>query len=331
MIVLAVPRATRRQGEGRPMRAPHPLDGQGFVLNVFKESPWTSHDAVQRVRRILHYRRVGHTGTLDPFATGVLLCCVGRATKLSNYLMELPKRYEGALRFGVRTDTGDSSGTVTREWDLPVPPLERLAAVAGDFEGEILQTPPMVSALKHQGERLYRLARRGITVERQPRRVRVDEFAILGVTGERVHFRVRCARGTYVRTLVEDFGEALGAGACVENLCRTAVGHFAVRDAVRLEESLAAETLRDRAVSMADALAHLPAWVLPPFWVTKLRQGSPPPWVVIEMEAPPEEGSIGRLVGEQGDLLALGRAVAVPGPADRAWQDRLRLELLRVI
>lgn len=313
------------------MRAPHPLDGQGFVLSIFKESPWTSHDAVHRLRRILRYRRIGHTGTLDPFATGILICCVGRATKLSNYLMDLSKQYEGTLRFGVQTDTGDSSGAVVREWDLPLPPLERLAEVARDFEGEILQTPPMVSALKHEGQRLYRLARRGITVERQPRKVRVDEFAILGVEDGLVRFRVRCARGTYVRTLVEDFGSALGASACVQNLCRTAVGPFRVDDAVRLHEEMTSEELRRAEVSMADALGHLPAWKVPSFWVTKLRQGHAPPWVVLEMEEPPADGVVGRLVGAGGDLLAIGRAVATSGRADRAWYDLLQLELRRVI
>ncbi|MFC1573491.1 tRNA pseudouridine(55) synthase TruB [Candidatus Eisenbacteria bacterium] len=235
------------------MKHPGGLEGQGFVLNVFKESPWTSHDAVARVRRILKFRKVGHTGTLDPFATGVLLCCVGRATKLSNVLMDLPKEYEGWMRFGVKTNTGDSSGEVLQTWEMSPPPLERLREAARSLEGEILQVPPMVSALKHQGQRLYKLARKGITVERQPRKVRVNSFEILAVEGPRVTFRVRCARGTYVRTLVEDFAELLGAGANVEELERTAVGPFRAADAVRIDPPPEAAELIAKAVPMAEA------------------------------------------------------------------------------
>jgi tRNA pseudouridine55 synthase len=313
------------------VKGPHPLDGQGFVLNVHKESPWTSHDAVQRVRRILGYRKVGHTGTLDPFATGVLLCCVGRATKLAGYLMELTKQYEGTLRFGVQTTTGDMSGEIVREWALEVPAPEKLKQQAREMEGDILQVPPMVSALKHEGRRLYELARKGITVERKARKVHVECFEILTVQDRLISFRVRCARGTYVRTLVEDFGAALGASACVEDLCRTRIGRFRVEEAVRLEAGMTAEDLLGRAIPMAAAISHLPAWGIPSFWVTKLRQGHAPPWMVLEMDGPPDVGQVGRLMGGQGDLIALGRAVAVPGPADRPWYDALELDLLRVI
>ncbi len=313
------------------MSRPKDPPGVGFVLSINKRSPWTSHDAVARVRRILGIRKVGHTGTLDPFATGVLLCCVGRATKLSNALMELRKEYEGWMRFGVKTTTGDSSGEMLQEWSAPLPAGEQLHATARRFEGKIMQVPPMVSALKHQGRRLYQLARKGITVEREARPVVVDAFEILEVAEPRVRFRVRCARGTYVRTLVEDFGEALGAGACVDELCRTRVGGFAVEEAVDLEAVEGAEELAARAIPMAEAVGHLPAWTVPSFWATKLRRGQAPPWVVLDVEEPPREGQTGRLLGAEGDLLALGRAALSPGPADRPWQDALRLELLRVI
>ena len=313
------------------MKAPASPFDSGFVLNVFKTAGWTSHDAVERVRRILGYRKVGHTGTLDPFATGVLLCCVGRATKLSGFLLELTKEYEGTMLYGKKTRSGDLAGEVLEDRELPLPPPPELVAAAHGLEGEILQIPPMVSALKHEGQRLYQLARQGITVERAPRRVFVESFRILGAEGRRIRFRVRCGRGTYVRTLVEDFGARLGATACVEQLCRTRVGRFAVEDAVRLEESLAAEELHRRALSMAEALQHLPGWRVPSYWVRKLREGHTPPWVVLELEGRPQAGDVGRLLGAEGDLIALGRAVLTPGRTDRPWQDALGLELLRVI
>lgn len=303
----------------------------GFVLSVRKPIGWTSHDAVRRVRRILGIRRVGHTGTLDPFAEGVLICCVGRATKLSNYLMDLTKEYAGTMLFGRRTSSGDIDGEVLQEETPAVPDPAALAEGARALEGEILQVPPMVSALKHQGVRLYQLARRGIVVERQARPVFVERFEILAVRGAEVDFRVRCARGTYVRTLIEDFAARFGQTACVSRLCRTRVGGFDLAEAVVLEEGLGADTLRARAIPMGAALGHLPAWGVPGFWVRKLREGHAPPWAVLEMERRPEAGETGRLLGEAGELVALGRAVALPGRADRSWYDALGLDLLRVV
>lgn len=307
------------------------LSGQGFLLNVFKESPWTSHDAVARVRRILRFRRVGHTGTLDPFATGVLLCCVGRATKLSDALMDLRKEYEGWLRFGVKTTTGDATGEVERIWHLPLPDEDRLRAAARRFTGEILQVPPMVSALKHEGQRLYRLARQGITVERQPRKIFVEAFEILAAEGDRVRFRVRCSRGTYVRTLIEDMGTELGAGAHVQELVRTAVGSFRVDGAVWLAEGMGPEELLAHAIPMAAAVGHLPAWKVSAFWASKLRRGHTPPWIVLDVEREPVAGEIGRLLSAAGELVALGQAVPTPGPIERPWHDALQLKLMRVL
>ncbi len=304
---------------------------EGFVVNLYKESPMTSHDAVAQLRRVLGERRIGHTGTLDPFATGVLLCCVGRATKLSTYLMDLTKEYEGTILFGVKTDTGDTSGQVLRRWDVEVPPLEVLRRTAERFQGHIMQTPPMVSALKYKGKRLYQLAREGIVVERKPRKVFVESFEILGVEGGRIRFRSRCARGTYVRTLVEDFGEALGAGACVEDLCRTAIGPFRVEDSLKLSPGTTREEVLEHAIPMTEALVHLPKWKVPPFWAKRLLNGQAPPWVVLELPAEPEAGQTGALVSAAGQLLAIGRAEQRPKGTGRPWYDALELKLLRVI
>jgi tRNA pseudouridine55 synthase len=303
----------------------------GFVVNAFKPAGCTSHDAVEIVRRALGTRKVGHTGTLDPFATGVLLCCVGRATKLSGFLCDLTKEYEGTILYGRRTASGDVTGEVIEDRELPLPDRADLDAAARRLEGEIDQVPPMVSALKHQGKRLYQLARRGITVERAPRRVVVESFRILEAEGRRIRFHVRCGRGTYVRVLAEDLAAGFGAGACVEDLCRTQVGPFAAGGAARLDGPPDGEELRRRAVPMAEALAHLPGWGVPSFWVRKLRDGQAPPWGVIELDRPPRPGEIGRLLGGEGDLGAVARAVETPGRAERPWQDAIGLELLRVI
>jgi len=303
----------------------------GFVLNVRKPETWTSHDAVSRVRRILRLRQVGHTGTLDPFAGGVLLCCVGRATKLSSYLMDLTKEYAGTMLFGRRTASGDITGEILHEEAPEMPAGPALAEAAGRLEGEILQVPPMVSALKHQGVRLYRLARRGIVVERPARKVFVERFEILGASGREVEFRVRCARGTYVRTLAEDFAAQFGLSACVSRLCRTRVGRFRVEDAIALEGEVPAEDLLARAIPMPEALAHLPSWTVPAFWMRKLRDGQAPPWTVLEIDRPARDGDVGRLIGASGELIGLGRAVQVPGRADRDERDALGLEVLRVL
>ncbi len=307
-----------------------PLPMAGFVLNVDKPPEWTSHDAVARIRSILRFRKVGHTGTLDPFATGVLLCCVGRATRLSNALMDLPKTYEGHFRWGQKTDSGDATGEVVATSPAVCPSVGDLQAAAREFEGEILQVPPMVSALKHQGRPLYKLARKGVTVERQPRKVRVDAFEILDANEERIGFRVTCSRGTYIRALAEDLAARLDGLAHVADLCRTRVGSFARENAVGFDGEWTREALLERAISMSEALEHLPAWRVPPFWAAKLRHGQIPPWVVLDVAEPPRLGSAARLVTTEGDLLALAEVVPTIGPADRDWVDVLAMKLTRV-
>jgi tRNA pseudouridine55 synthase len=279
-------------------------------------------------------RRIGHTGTLDPFATGLLVCCIGRATKLSPYLMDLDKTYEGDLRFGIRTDTGDRTGSVVAEAAVPSSSLEEMQKVAARFVGEQLQTPPMVSALKHKGRRLYELARMGISVEREPRRIQIHELSILSVQGPLVHFRVRCGRGTYVRTLVEDFGRALGTEGTVERLTRTAVGTMTLKHAADQARVLAGdvEAVLMCAVPMAEALAHHQALALPEVWIRRVRQGASPPWSAVEFEgAPPEPGTLVRLLGPEGSLVAMARVDLIPGPEGRHWADARHLVLRRVL
>ncbi|MBI2877640.1 MAG: tRNA pseudouridine(55) synthase TruB [Candidatus Tectomicrobia bacterium] len=208
------------------------MDG---ILNLHKPVGMTSHDVVKRVRRILTMKRIGHAGTLDPGASGVLLVCVGRGTKLVEQLMNLSKVYRGTMRLGVKTDTQDAWGQVI--WESPgfqVTP-EQLQATFLEFTGPIQQIPPMFSALKHQGRRLYDLARQGIQVERQPREVQVRALRLLEISGPLVNFEVECSRGTYVRTLCSDMGDRLGCGAHLSRLERTRVGPFTLEASLTLE------------------------------------------------------------------------------------------------
>ena len=231
------------------------------VLVVDKPAGVTSFDVVGCVRRRLGMRRVGHAGTLDPDATGVLPMLLGEATKLMPYLAEDDKEYRAVVRFGVRTDTQDLSGRVLTETAPPPLTRETVAAAARAFVGRIRQTPPMYSALHHEGRRLYELARAGIEVPRAPREVVVHAIDVEDVSGAAATLRVVCGKGTYVRALAADLGDTLGVGAAVERLCRLRVGSFALADAVswpELSEGTPA-TLRTRIAPPEAALAGWPA------------------------------------------------------------------------
>lgn len=216
-------------------RTPGPVtDG---VVVVDKPVGWTSHDAVARCRRIFAQKRVGHAGTLDPDATGVLVVGLGRATRLLRYVTDLPKTYEGDVVLGVATSSLDAAGEETGRWDMAGVGLDDVRAAAARFMGEIDQVPPMVSAVKIGGLRLHALARAGVEVERPPRRVSVRRFDV-DATGEPGVFRIAvdCSSGTYIRSLAAEVGTALGGGAHLRALRRTAIGPFTLAAAVPLEE-----------------------------------------------------------------------------------------------
>jgi tRNA pseudouridine55 synthase len=202
------------------------------VLVVDKPAGPTSHDIVDRVRRIFHIRKVGHGGTLDPMATGVLILLIGRATKLSNLFLGSDKTYEGTMRLGVATDSHDATGNVTAERDCSGVTREALEEVMARFRGDQMQTPPMVSAIKVGGVPLYKRARSGQTVEREPRLIHVYEFSLGHFALPEADFQLRCTKGTYVRTICADVGEALGCGAHLLRLRRTRAGELTIADAV---------------------------------------------------------------------------------------------------
>ena len=208
----------------------------GIVI-IDKPQGWTSQDVTARLRRVFSTRRIGHGGTLDPMATGVLPVFVGRATRGVEFFEHAEKTYETVLRLGLTTDTEDISGTVLTEQEANVTG-EQLEEVLQKFRGEILQVPPMYSALKVGGQKLVDMARKGKTVERQPRPITIHELTLLGMEAEGIRLRVRCSKGTYIRTLCKDIGEALGCGGCMAALRRVQAGEYTIDEAVPLLQLL---------------------------------------------------------------------------------------------
>lgn len=205
------------------------------IVNVYKEKGFTSFDVVAKMRGIFQQKKIGHTGTLDPEAEGVLPVCLGRATKVCDLLTDKDKEYEAVLLLGVMTDTQDLSGEVLEERPVEATEKEVRDAIVS-FIGDYMQIPPMYSALKVNGQKLCDLARKGVTVERKARPVTIHEIEILSVELPEVRMRVHCSKGTYIRTLCQDIGEKLGCGGCMKSLLRTRVAAFAIEDALKLDE-----------------------------------------------------------------------------------------------
>jgi len=238
---------------------PRPTRAADGILLVDKPSGPTSHDVVDQIRRRFRFRKVGHGGTLDPLATGLLVILVDRGTKASNFFLSSDKAYEGTMRLGIATDSQDAQGKVISEAD---PSGVTRAALESEFRrltGDIQQTPPMVSARKVDGVPLYKRARRGEVIERKPKLVHIYEFEMLDFETPRATFRLRCTKGTYVRTLCADIGEALGCGAHLEALERTVASDFHVRDALPLDDILALdrEALLERIIPLHVLLARM--------------------------------------------------------------------------
>jgi tRNA pseudouridine55 synthase len=239
----------------KPMSEPAAGTPSGLLL-IDKPAGVTSHDVVARVRRVLGMKKVGHAGTLDPMATGLLILGVGRATRLLRFLADMPKVYEGSGRLGVETNTLDAEGEITREAPVAVTEEELKAAMSA-LTGEIEQGPPAFSAVKVGGERLYVSARRGETVEAPPRKVRVDRFDLIRFEPPRFDFHVQCSGGTYVRSLAADVGHQLGCGAHLAALRRSVIGPFRVEDATSAEDP-------GELLPLDHAVAHLPEFTLHP-------------------------------------------------------------------
>ena len=280
------------------------------VLLLDKPAGITSHDVVDRVRRAAHTRRVGHTGTLDPSATGLLIICVGEATRLSEYLTRLDKVYKGYLRFGVVTDSYDMDGKVLEENPVPELDSDAIQEAFDAFSGEIEQVPPMVSAVKVGGKRLYKMARKGETVERKARKVTVKEFRLLGYEAPLAQFRVECTSGTYVRALCHDVGQTLGCGATLDSLRRVAVGRHRVEDAIPGDDFQNEEDVYEHLMAMGEAL-DLPEVVVRPKGEHLVASGGTLHRAELKSDCPVTEGWI-QIKSERGELLALAQVEKGP-------------------
>lgn len=252
-----------------------PIDG---ILNVHKEQGFTSHDVVAKLRGILKQKKIGHTGTLDPDATGVLPVCLGRATKVCEYLTDRSKMYTARVRLGVVTDTQDLTGQVLEEHAVRVT-REELEKAVSAFTGEIWQTPPMYSAVKVNGKRLYELARQGVEVERKKRRITVYSCAVSDFTEEDQTFtmEVHCSKGTYIRTLCHDIGERLGCGAAMASLVRTQSGMFSLEGALTLaqiEQKVQEGTLEEAILPIDAIFEEYPAVVVSQQGLRFLQNGN---------------------------------------------------------
>ncbi len=301
------------------------------ILVIDKPRGLTSHDVVARVRRITRVKKVGHAGTLDPAATGVLVVLVGKATRLAQFFVDLDKRYRGRVVLGVTTDTQDAEGKVESTADVSGVTRPQIEDAFEAFEGRTEQIPPMVSALKRDGTPLYVLARRGEVVERAPRPITISEMKILSVEMPEVEFEMTCSRGTYVRTVAADIGERLGCGAHLGKLVRIAVGPFQVDDATTLDELAGAlADTEGTGYSMYDALSFMPEVRVTEREVEALSTGGA---VEIDLERLGDHvGSFVRLSADGSELIAVGRRVeAVPGNGgDEAVPDRIRIQPVRV-
>ena len=244
----------------------------GIVI-VDKPQDWTSQDVTARLRRVFNTRRIGHGGTLDPMATGVLPVFVGRATRGVEFFEHAEKTYEAVLRLGILTDTEDITGSVLENRPVEVEE-QQFEAVLQNFRGTIQQIPPMYSALKVNGQKLCDLARKGREVERQPREIQIHELTCLEFSGETARLRVRCSKGTYIRTLCKDIGMALGCGGCMESLRRTSAGEYTIQEAVPLQTLLDTQDPESYLRGVDTMFRDLPQVVLTPNQEKRCRNGN---------------------------------------------------------
>ncbi|HWV44680.1 MAG TPA: tRNA pseudouridine(55) synthase TruB [Nitrospira sp.] len=279
------------------------------VLIVHKEAGWTSHDVVAKVRSLLRGSKVGHAGTLDPSATGVLPILVGRATRIAEYLIDWDKEYRAVLRLGETTDTQDATGRILSRVDACEVTEDALQSAITRFRGVQRQLPPMYSAVKVGGQPLYKAARAGKTVEREERSIAIHQLEILAVHGRDVILRIVCSKGTYIRTLCADIGGALGVGGHLLALERRRVGPLSIEQAMTIDQvlgHLTAGTLRERFISLDQLLFQLPAVVVNDEQAQRVLHGSPIfPMGAGQRSAAHAAVSV-RLKNEAGQLLAIG-------------------------
>ena len=272
------------------------------ILNVDKPQGWTSHDVVAKIRNLTRQKQVGHAGTLDPMATGVLVVLLGQATRLSQFVSGHRKEYRAVIRLGVETDTHDSEGKILSTKEVPPFTREEIEEVLSRFTGEIEQVPPMYSAIKKKGVPLYRMARKGIEIEREPRKVTIYELELEEINLPVVTLRVTCSAGTYIRSLARDMGKELGCGAILSSLVRLASGPFKLADAIpmdKIENAASSGNLPDLILPMDVGVQELPMVIFSRTESEKLLHGQMIP-ASGGIQAP-----VARAYDEEGKFLAL--------------------------
>lgn len=283
--------------------------GMNGIFNVDKPAGMTSHDVVAVVRKISGESRVGHAGTLDPMATGVLLVCIGQATRVVEYLTDHDKKYHARIRLGIETDTYDATGTVVAEKQVSVTVDQIKEALAG-FSGRISQHPPAYSAIKQNGVPLYKLARQGIDVETEPREVEIYSILLTAFAPPDLEIDIHCSKGTYVRSLAHDLGAKLGCGAHLSALTRTASGQFTLENAIaldRLKDAFANHFAEQFLNPIDEALLQFEAIVVEPGIVKRIQQGSP---LICEREY---STPLLRVYSTRGELIAIMEPSGEPG------------------
>jgi len=280
-----------------------------IIISLNKPKGITSQDAVTKVKRILNIKKAGHTGTLDPMATGLLMVCINKATRLASYFTDLDKEYRAVMKLGESTDTQDAEGNVTAAGGKVDFDENTIREALKAFEGRILQQPPMFSALKHKGKALYKYARKGIEIERKLREITIYSIELQKINLPYVEFMVRCSKGTYIRTLCYDIGQKLGTEAHMCKLERTAIGSFG------LNESLSPDELKDAAeraqlnkgiYTMNEALYWMPELRIRAEQIMAVLHGNPITLKESELSAEYEKGTGIRITSPDGDLLAVG-------------------------
>ena len=278
------------------------------IINVYKEKGFTSHDVVAKLRGIAGQKKIGHTGTLDPDATGVLPVCLGKATKLCDLLTDKDKTYEAVLLLGKTTDTQDITGEVLEEKSTETLTEEKVREVIEGFIGDYEQIPPMYSALKVNGKKLYELAREGKVIERKARPVKILDIQILEMDLPRVRMEVSCSKGTYIRTLCHDIGEKLGCGGCMESLIRTRVSAFRIEDAKTLDEIEALKQegkLEELLVPIDEMFSSYPKITVKDDWKAFAKNGNPLDLKMLKEACGQDEESQVRLYDESGKFIAI--------------------------
>jgi len=279
------------------------------ILIVDKPAGISSAKVVARVKKLLKARKVGHTGTLDPFATGVLICCINRATKLSRFFLHGEKKYEAILRLGIETDSQELTGKVTNTYNNKIEfPEKTIKSVFKQFEGTITQLPPVYSALKYKGVPLYKLARKNKPIQKPARRVSIMSLEVIEINLPTIRFEVSCSAGTYIRTLCADIGASLGCGGHLKELRRTESSGFTIQDAVTMESLETAASSEDASgcmISMSNALKDMPEYVADKMLAQKIRHGN----IMTKNDFLPEKGGLKehfiKVVDADNNLLAI--------------------------